>query len=147
MNFGWINAVNAGFVLLLLLISVIGQKKSGLPAMKSRNAVWNVLEQIGRYACMALMVLPLLPQLEFGFSSSAKMVVWLLLSPLLLAVYAVLWTRRKSDAVFYGLALVPAVLFLCCGVLLWHWALVGAAIVFGVSHFAITAENTRAEKQ
>ncbi len=147
MNFGWINAVNAGFVLLLLLISVIGQKKSGLPAMKSRNAVWNVLEQIGRYACMALMVLPLLPQLEFGFGSSAKMVVWLVLSPLLLAVYAVFWTRRKSCAVLYGLALVPAVLFLCCGVLLRHWALVGAAIVFGVSHFAITAENTRAEKQ
>ena len=147
MNFGWNNAVNAGFVLLLLLISVIGQKKSSLPAMKSRNAVWNVLEQIGRYACMALMVLPLLPQLEFGFASSAEMVVWLVLSPLLLAVYAVLWTRRKSDAVFFGLALVPAVLFLCCGVLLRHWALVGAAIVFGVSHFAITAENTRAEKQ
>ena len=147
MNFGWINAVNAAFVLLLLLISVVGQKRSGLPAMKSRHIVWNVLEQRGRYACMALMVLPLLPQLEFGFASSAEMVVWLLLSPLLLAVYAVLWTRRKSSAVFYGLALVPAVLFLCCAVLLRHPALAVSAVLFGVSHFAITAENTRAEKQ
>ncbi|MBQ7597026.1 MAG: hypothetical protein IJU56_00420 [Clostridia bacterium] len=142
MNFGWINAVNAALVLLLLLISVVGQKRSGLPAIKSRHIVWNVLEQSGRYACMALMVLPLLPRLEFGFASAANMVAWLVLSPLLLLVYAVLWTRRKSKTVLFGLALVPAVLFLCCAVLLRHPALAVFAVLFGVSHFAITAENT-----
>lgn len=147
MNFGWINAVNAALVLLLLLISAVGQKRSGLPAMKSRHIVWNVLEQSGRYACMALMVLPLLPRLEFGFASAANMVAWLVLSPLLLLVYAVLWTRRKSKTVLFGLALVPAVLFLCCAVLLRHPALAAFAVLFGVSHFAITAENTLEEKQ
>ena len=143
MQFGRINAVNAVFVLLLIAVSVVGQKKSGLAPMQSKHTILNVLEQVGRYACMALMILTLLPGWKFGFPSSTAMVVWLLLPPLLLVCYAILWTQTKRGAgVLYGLAIVPAVLFFCCGLLLRHWALVGAAVLFGVSHTLIVHETT-----
>ena len=143
MSFGWINAVNAAFVVLLILISVIGQKKSGLPPMQSKHTLLNVFEQVGRYACMALLIVPLLPGWKFGFPSSTAMVVWLILPPLLLVCYAILWTQTKRGSwVLYGLAIVPAVLFLCCGLLLRHWALVAAALLFGVSHALIVHETT-----
>lgn len=147
MQFGWINAVNAAYVILLITISVIGQKKSGLPPLQSRRAALNIGEQAGRYACMALLVLPLLPRLEFGFASPGAMTAWLVSGPALLLCYALLWTRAKrGGAALYGLAVVPAVLFLCCGVLLRHRALCAAAVLFGVCHTAIVRETQRAGK-
>ena len=134
MSFGWINLVNAAFVVDLITMSVLGQKKSGLPPMQSRHKLLNILEQIGRYACMALMILPLLPGFEFGFASSDVMVCWLVGSLVLLLAYTVLWT------------LVPAMLFLCCGVLLRHWALVAVAVLFGVSHTLIVREHLQSER-
>ena len=148
MTFGWINLVNAAFVVDLITMSVLGQKKSGLPPMQSRHKLLNIFEQIGRYACMALMMLPLLPGFEFGFASSGAMLGWLLGSLVLLLAYTVLWTQAKrGGATLYGLALVPALLFLCCGVLLHHWALVGAALLFGVCHTLIVKEYLKKKRQ
>ena len=148
MTFGWINLVNAAFVIVLITMSVLGQKKSGLSPMQSRRKLLNILEQIGRYACMALMMFPLLPGFEFGFSSSDVMVCWLVGSLVLLLAYTVLWTQAKrGDAVLYGLALVPALLFLCFGVLLRHWALVVVAVLFGVSHTLIVQEYRKEKRQ
>ena len=148
MTFGWINLVNAAFVVVLITMSVLGQQKSGLPPIKSRRKLLNLLEQIGRFACMALMMLPLLPGFKFGFASVSVMVGWLAGSLVLLSVYTVLWTQAKrSGEVLYGLALVPALLFLCCGVLLRHWALVAAAVLFGVSHTLIVQEYLKEKRQ
>ncbi len=148
MTFGWINLVNAAFVVVLITMSVFGQKKSGLPPIKSRRKLLNLFEQIGRYACMALMMLPLLPCFKFGFASVGVMVGWLAGSLVLLSVYTVLWTQAKRDGtVLYGLALVPALLFLCCGVLLRHWVLVAAAVLFGVSHTLIVQEYRKEERE
>ena len=140
-SFGWINLVNAAFVVDLIVMSALGQKKSGLPPMQSRRKLRNVLEQIGRFACMALMILPLLPGLKFGFASFGAMVGWLVGALTLLLAYLLLWTQAKrGGAVLYGLAVVPALLFLCCGVLLRHWALAAAAILFGIFHTLIVQE-------
>lgn len=147
MTFGWINLVNAAFVVALVTMSVRGQKKSGLPPMQSRRKLLNLFEQIGRYACMALMILPLLPGFKFGFASVGAMVGWLIGSLVLLSVYTVLWTQvKRGEGVLYGLAFVPALLFLCCGVLLRHWVLVAAAVMFGVSHTLIVREYLQSER-
>ena len=148
MTFGWINLVNAAFVVALVTMSVRGQKKSGLPPIKSRRKLLNLFEQIGRYACMALMILPLLPGFKFGFASVGVMVGWLAGSFVLLLAYTVLWTQvKRSGGVLYGLALVPALLFLCCGVLLRHWALAAAAVLFGFSHTLIVKEYLKKKSQ
>ena len=144
MTFGWINAVNAVFVAVLIAVSVIGQRKSGLPGMKSRYLLLNILEQVGRYACMALMILPLLPGLEFGFASVGAMTAWLALPTLILLGYALLWTQtKKGGAVLYGLAILPALLFFACGLLLRHPALAGAAVLCGAGHALIVRETLR----
>lgn len=148
MTFGWINLVNAAFVVDLIVMSTLGQKKSGLPPLQSRRKVLNLFEQVGRYSCMALMVLPLLPGFKFGFSSSGAMVVWLIGGLALLVAYTVLWTQvKRGGTVLYGLAVVPALLFLCCGVLLRHLALVCAAILFGVCHTLIVREFLHTETE
>ena len=143
MQFGWINAVNAFAVVFLIAANLIAVRRGVAGDFKSRYALVNVLEQIGRYGCMALMILPLTAGWEFGFAAEWRMIAWLLLTVLLLAVYAVLWCRKRrgGTAVLYGLAVVPVCLFLMNGVLLRHWALAAAALLFGVCHIFIVHEN------
>lgn len=149
MRFGWINAVNAAAVVFLIAVNLIAARRGIAGDFRSRHAVVNVLEQIGRYGCMALMILPLTAGWEFGFSAEWRMVAWLLLTVLLLVIYAVLWgfKRRGSKTVLYGLALVPVCLFLANGVLLSHWALAAFALLFGAAHLWIVCENVRRDEK
>ena len=145
MRFGWISVVNAFAVVVLIMINLICARKGLSDNRKGRSTVVNVLEQIGRYGCMALMILPLTAGWEFGFSAEWKMVAWLLLTVVLLVVYAVLWARKRRGgrAVLYALAIVPVCLFLSSGILLGHWLLAAFAVLFGVFHLCVVCENVK----
>ncbi|MGF6376543.1 hypothetical protein M2140_001620 [Clostridiales Family XIII bacterium PM5-7] len=144
MSFGWINLINTLAVICLILINIIAMKKNIAGDFSSKNRIINVLEQLGRYGCMAMMVIPLtFANWEFGFSSVAEMLIWIFLTIVLLIVYAVLWIRKSKggSAIFYGLAIVPVCLFLMNGILLRHIMLVIFALIFGVCHLMIVREN------
>ena len=144
MRFNWINLINMAAVVWLILINVIVARKGLSDSFSSKHLIVNILEQIGRYGCMALMILPIFTSgWKFGFGSAAEMLIWICLTILLLAIYSFLWTKKANDGMFvlYGVAFVPAVLFLLNGILLRHPALVAASLVFGVFHFLIVKEN------
>ena len=146
MIFGWINAVNAAAVVFLIAVNLICMRRGLADDWKSRYAAVNVFEQVGRYGCMALMILPLTPGWEFGFAAVWRMIAWLTLTILLLAVYAALWVckRKGNRAVLYALAVVPVCLFFSNGVLLRHPLLAAFALLFGVFHLRIVHENVHA---
>ena len=144
MDFNSINLINMAAVAWLIQINVIIVRKGSSDRFSSKHLIVNILEQIGRYGCMALMVLPIFTSgWKFGFGSVAEMLIWICFTILLLAIYSFLWTKKANGGVFvlYGLAFVPAVLFLLNGILLRHPALVVASLVFGVFHFLIVKEN------
>ena len=62
---------------------------------------------------------------------------------ILLLLYGFLWIkkRRGSIGTLYGLAIVPVILFLMNGILLRHYALIAASLLFGVCHLMIVREN------
>ncbi len=128
----------------LILINVIVARKGLSDSFDSKHLIVNIFEQIGRYGCMALMILPVFTRgWKFGFRSVTEMLAWICLTILLLVIYSLLWVKKANGGVFvlYGLAFVPAALFLLNGILLCHPALVAAALVFGVFHFLIVKEN------
>ena len=103
MSFRWINWINMAAVVWLIVINVIVARKGLSDSFNSKHLIVNIFEQIGRYGCMALMILPVFTRgWKFGFRSVTEMFV------------------------LYGLAFVPAVLFLLNGILLRHPALVAA---------------------
>ena len=107
------------------------------------NRVMNLLEQIGRYASMALMILPL-GVWEFGFSNVAVMLVYLFGNAGLLAAYWIVWAfyfRKATRGRALALAVLPTCIFLLSGLTLRHWALVLAGAVFGAAHIYVTREN------
>ena len=144
MSFNWINWINIAAVEWLIVINLIVARKGLSDSFNSKHLIVNILEQIGRYGCMVLMILPMFTRgWKFGFRSVTEMLVWICLTILLLVIYSFLWIKKANGGVFvlYGLALVPAVLFLLNGILLRHPALVAASLVFGVCHFLIVKEN------
>lgn len=144
MSFNWINWINIAAVEWLIVINMIVARKGLSDSFNSKHLIVNIFEQIGRYGCMVLMILPMFTRgWKFGFRSVTEMLVWICLTILLLVIYSFLWFKKANGGVFvlYGLALVPAVLFLLNGILLRHPVLVAAALVFGVCHFLIVKEN------
>ncbi len=144
MRFNWINWINMAAVVWLVLINVIVARKGLSDSYNNKHSIVNILEQIGRYGCMVLMILPVFTSgWEFGFGSVVEMLIWISLTILLLAIYSFFWVKKANGNVFvfYGLALVPTVLFLLNGIILRHPALVVASLVFGVFHFLIVKEN------
>lgn len=144
MSFCWINWINIAVVDCLIIINAVAARKGQSDSFSSKYLTVNILEQIGRYGCMALMILPIgVRNWKFGFGSVMEMLLWACLTILLLGIYIFLWLKKAKGGVgiFYGLAIIPVVLFLLNGILLRHPALVIAALVFGVFHFIIVKEN------
>lgn len=66
MEFGWINAAGGVIVCLLLAPNILYALRTPGGENRCGNRLMNLLEQIGRYASMALMVFPIGVR-EFGF--------------------------------------------------------------------------------
>ncbi|MCR5484989.1 MAG: hypothetical protein K6F09_05290 [Clostridiales bacterium] len=143
MKFGFINLLGEIIVILLLIPNIIyalKKKKTENNAEQSVPKLLSVLEQIGRYACMALMILPVLVW-EFGFKSKGGFLAYLILNVCLIIAYYIVWAlymKKPSLKSGMTLAVIPTCIFLFSGLLLHHWLLVGLAVFFGVSHCKLT---------
>ena len=145
----------------------------------------NVLEQIGRYGCMLLMILSvkggtsdgLLAIYEVGslmclllyvllwrhllkskavYAAFVLAVLFALLSPVLVVlavgltgiVYVMMRASRcacRKSWICMALAIVPALLFLLCGITLHAWMLTAVAVIFALSHPYITWCNVQTD--
>ena len=146
MEFGWINVFGACIVALMMIPNIVYAVRNRGEQNRCTNRFMNVTEQIGRYACIRLMWLPLLVW-KFGFGSVAEMVLYLGGNGALLAVYWFVFARylrEKSARRALILAVVPAGIFLLSGLLLRHWLLVGFAVIFAVGHIYVTRSNALA---
>ena len=143
MEFNPINLFGFIIVVIMLIPNIIyGIKFKGLEN-KCTNKAMNVIEQAGRYGSMALMVLPLFVW-EFGFSSVFMMFVYVLGNGILLFTYLLVWVfyfKKQTMGRAMILAIAPTCIFFLSGVTLYHWALVVAAIIFGVGHIYVTYQN------
>lgn len=143
MKFGWINVFGAATVVIMLIPNIVYALKNKDEKNLCTNRFMNIIEQIGRYACIVLMWLPLLVW-EFGFASVSEMIVYVAGNAALLTAYVVLFAvymRKKSAALAITLAIIPSVMFIMSGITLRHWLLVGFAAMFAVGHIYVTAKN------
>jgi hypothetical protein len=145
-EFGWINLFGAGVVILLLIPNIVYAVRNKDEKNLCSNRYMNVTEQIGRYACIILMWLPL-PGWEFGFAGVSEMLLYMAGNILLLAAYWFVFIRyfkKKTARRAMTLAVLPACIFLMSGLLLRHWLLAGFALLFAIGHIYVTKKNTEA---
>ncbi|WP_369283994.1 hypothetical protein [Oscillibacter sp. GMB15532] len=147
MLFGWLNLTGLLIIGLMMIPNLIFYHRT--PRMENQ-CTWKplrMMEQVGRYGSMAMMVFPLLVG-EFGFKSEEVFVIWLFLCVVMLVAYFVFWIvyfRKPSLITALWLAILPAAIFILRGIFLRHWLLAGFGIVFAVGHIYITWYNHRPE--
>jgi hypothetical protein len=90
MEFGWINLFGMAIVLLMLIPNIIYAVRNKHEKNLCTNRFMNVTEQIGRYACIVLMWLPLLVW-KFGFASEYGLILYLAGNGALLIAYWILF--------------------------------------------------------
>ena len=145
MEFGWINVFGAVIVVLMMVPNVVYAIKNKDEKNLCTNAFMNVIEQIGRYACIIFMWLPLLVW-KFGFASVFEMDLYIAGNGALLTAYAivfVLYMKHRSSKLALALAIIPSLIFLMSGILLRHWLLVGFAVLFAAGHIYVTTVNAK----
>ena len=146
MEFGWINIFGAVFVILMLIPNIVYAIKNRGEKNLCTNRFMNLIEQIGRYACIVLMWFPLLVW-RFGFESKLDMILYLAGNGIFLAVYWIVFARylkEKNAKRALILAILPSCIFLMSGLLLRHWLLAGFAVLFAVGHICVTEKNAQA---
>ena len=145
MKFGWINVFGGIIVVLMLIPNIVYAVRNRDEKNLCTNRLMNVIEQIGRCACIVLMWLPLL-RWKFGFQSVFEMLLYLFGNGALLLAYWIVFfrhMRKKSKASALTLAVLPSCIFLLSGILLRHWLLTGFAVLFAVGHIYVTLKNAQ----
>lgn len=130
-------------VIVMLIPNVIFAIRNPHSGNKCKNVPMNTIEQIGRYASMILMILPI-GVWKFGFKSVFEMLLYFIVTAILLIAYLTTWISYfKVQSAFkaIALALLPTFMFLVSGTLLRHWLLVAASILFGAGHIYVTMQN------
>ena len=143
MEFGWINVFGAVIVALMLIPNIVYAIKNKGEKNHCANRFMNIVEQVGRYACIVLMWMPLLVW-KFGFASVLDMMLYMACNGLLLAAYWIafaFYMKRRSVRLALVLAVLPSCIFLLCGILLKHWLLVAFAVLFAIGHIYVTYKN------
>lgn len=138
-----LNPLGIAIILLMMAPNVIFALRHRDMENKCKNRLINLLEQIGRYGCLVLMIICIGLD-KFGFGSVEDFLIYLFGSALLLLAYFIFWilygkspSRKKALA----LTIIPCCLFLLCGVTLRQWPLVVFAVFFCVCHVCVTLSN------
>lgn len=145
MEFNWINIFGGIIVVLMLIPNIIFAVKCKEKQTNKAGKAVTIIEQIGRYGCMALMIIPLFVG-KFGFSPLEFLFVYIIGNALLLIMYYVFWAlyfKNKGTRNTLALAIIPTLIFIVSAVSVKHWALLVTAVIFGVSHIYITYINNK----
>jgi len=140
---GWLNVFGLVIVILLLIPNIIYAVREKDAVNLCTNKVMNLLEQLGRYGCMFLMVFNI-GLFEFGFASGAAFLAYLIGNAALLPAYYVFWVfyfKKKTFPRQLALAAIPSLIFLLCGITLRHYLLIAFAAVFSFAHIFVTVKN------
>lgn len=140
----WINIYGLIIVILMLLPNMIYAFKNKNIQNKSQNKAMNIIEQIGRYGCMFLMVFNI-GIVDFSFHSDESFASWLILTTALLLFYWIFWIIyfiAPKNFISIMLAIIPTIIFISNGLFLSHWLLMLFGIAFGVGHLYVTYQNT-----
>lgn len=145
LGMGWLNVFGLIIVILLLIPNIIYAVKYPNQRNKCTSKIMNILEQIGRYGCMFLMIFNI-GIAEFGFSSIGMFLVYSIGSIVLMIAYWIIWILffiNPSSKRQMALAAIPTILFLLTGITMKHYLLILTGLFFGIGHFYVTYQNRK----
>ena len=139
----WLNIFGLILVVLILVPNIIYAFKFRDQQNKCTNKIMNIIEQVGRYGCMFLMIFNI-GIAEFGFASKAMFLVYLIGNAAFLLSYLIIWILYFKKQTYWkqlALTIIPTCLFLLSGITMQHYLLVIWSVIFGIGHIYVTNKN------
>ena len=141
--FNYYGLIAVAIILIPNIISALIDKSSFENKYKGKSML--VLEQIGRYGCMAFMVFNI-PCTYFNFWFDSALIVYLIVNGALLVMYILGWivfAKGQATIKMLWLSITPTVLFLFSGIMLLSVPLIIFAVIFGIGHITISYKNRK----
>lgn len=140
----WINIYGLIFIIVFMIPNIIFaiKKNHGFDNLW-HNKVVELFEQIGRFGCIAFMVINI-PFTCFGFWFHGALYVYLWVNICLTTIYCTIWfICFHKSSVFRALMLsiIPSIIFLLSGILILSILLIIASIIFAPCHILISYKN------
>ena len=107
------------------------------------NKAAEILEQIGRYGCMAFMVFNV-PYTYFNFWFDYALICYLSVNGSLCLAYLIFWIvcwNRSGKLKALSLSIIPTAIFLYSGIVVANIPLIAFSILFGITHILISYKN------
>ena len=139
----WLNIFGLILVVLILVPNIIYAFKFRDQKNKCTKKIMNIIEQVGRYGCMFLMIFNI-GIAEFGFASKAMFLVYMIGNATLLISYWIIWILYFMKQTYWeqlALTIIPTCLFLLSGITMQHYLLVIWSVIFGIGHIYVTNKN------
>ena len=141
---GWFNYYGLAIIAIIMIPNIIfAVKCKDKFANLYINATVEVLEQIGRYGCMILMVFNI-PHTYFNFWFDNALTVYLAVNGCLCVAYLVCWIvfwRKNGIARALTLSILPSLVFIFSGVMILSIPLIVVAVIFTVNHILLSCKN------
>lgn len=139
----WVNWYGLIFLAAILIPNFLYALKKTKQENLCKNKLLNMLEQVGRYGCMVLMVIGG-AFWKGGFSSFGAILCYFFGNFLLVFSYWICWFfffRRPCKGLAVALAVLPTCVFLLSGITTGDFVLTVLAVVFGIGHISVTMHN------
>lgn len=140
----WLNLYGLAFIIVIMIPNVIFavKNKSGLTNVRQNKAVL-VFEQIGRFGCIAFMIIK---TPWFGFASDKIFAAYLIINSALVLAYCAVWAvnfRKNRLLRAILLSAMPSAVFLFSALLSRSVVLGIFSMIFAPSHILISCKNAR----
>ncbi len=141
----WINANGLIIICIMMIPNIVYATEHKGEENKCKNILMNIVEQIGRYGTLFLMIFNI-GIFEKGAYNDIIFYIWLGVAYLLLVVYMFVWAEYFKCApkqLPLSLAIVPCILFILTGILLRHYLLIVFGTIFTIGHCYVTIQNNK----
>ena len=140
----WFNYYGLAIMAVIMIPNIIYAVKHKAEGENAyNNKMVTILEQIGRYGCMALMVFNI-PYTYFNFWFDHALICYLCVNGGLCLAYLIFWIicwNRRGKLKALSLSIIPTAIFLFSGIVLANIPLLTFAVLFGITHIFISYKN------
>lgn len=139
----YINIHGLIIIIIIMIPNIIFAMKENHFKSKYNNKIIEVIEQIGRFGSIGLMIFNI-PFLNNGYRFTNGRLLYIFLTSILSIVYCFVWFlyfKIESIKKAMLLAIIPTIIFLLSGIIQGKVLLILLSVLFGISHIIITYYN------
>ena len=139
----WFNYYGLAIMAVIMIPNIIYAIKHKDTAVTYNNKAATILEQIGRYGCIVLMIFNI-PYTYFNFWFDYALIAYLCVNGALCLAYLIFWVicwNRNDKIKALSLSIIPSIIFVFSGIVLANIPLIAFAVLFAINHILISCKN------